>query len=137
MCKYLLAILFIGFFSCSGQEEIITIINKTRSTIQVNDNSGNDMFSSIIVDEYSSETLTYNCPFIGDCNLSFYLVKQTPFTILGADICICDESDVDTYSVGYNYADIENKTVYWDDNMSYIDYVASQGWDVEFCYCQE
>ena len=65
----------------------VFFINKVNIKITVNDNSGRGMFDDIVVEPYSSQKLTYECPSVGSCAINFVHNFNTELY----DVCICFE----------------------------------------------
>ena len=98
-------ILLVGFIFIACEENVLPknsvfFINKVNIKITVYDYSGRDMFDDIVVEPYSSQQLTYECPSVGSCAVNFVHNYNTePY-----DVCVCFKGYKynETYTFGYS-----------------------------------
>ena len=87
----LLLSLILVFSSCEDEKNeekepetnTVTFKNKTAGNIEIEDNSGRDMFAKVTVFSNSTKTLTYVCPEGGSCTIDFM------YSWRGSAVCIC------------------------------------------------
>ena len=101
-------ILLVGFIFITCEENVLPknsvfFINKVNIEITVYDYSGRDMFDDIVVEPYGSKELTYECPSVGSCAISFVHNYNTELY----DVCVCFEGYKynETYTFGYSPSD--------------------------------
>ena len=98
-------ILLVGFIFIACEENVLPknsvfFINKVNIKITVYDYSGRDMFDDIVVEPYSSQQLTYECPSVGSCVVNFVHNYNTePY-----NVCVCFKGYKynETYTFGYS-----------------------------------
>jgi|TARA_B100002003_G_scaffold209557_1_gene204862 hypothetical protein len=78
--------------------------NRATTTVTVKDNSGRSMFEEIKVRGYNSQTLTYECPSVGSCDIDFdYTYTLGLYSTNRWYVCICTDNYEynETYTFGY------------------------------------
>ena len=71
----------------------VYFFNRATITVTVKDNSGRSMFQEIKVRASNSQTLTYECPRAGSCDIDFiYTYDLGEYSINRWYVCICTDS---------------------------------------------
>ena len=103
----LLLSLILVFSSCEDEKNeekepelnTVTFKNKTRNNIDIEDNSGRNMFAKVIVVANSTKTLTYECSEAGDWTIDFVYRA----TYYGSSTCVCTAGRVNNESYTFGY----------------------------------